>query len=336
MRRRGVSGSAVGFLILAVVSLAAPGFGATMYDYCQIPPYVNQLTPPNVMILMDTSGSMFNFAYDDNVTGQQYQCYNAACSNYLPSKDYYGYFNSSYWYTYSTNLFEVAGPKYDNNGNPTRPNSNTWDGNFLNWLTMRRVDVLRKVLTGGRPSADKLDGQAPDDQIRGYLKSYSNVNNVTPFSGNKTFTFLVPASQTGNPPATFSVSGESVTYRVEVRVPLPVEGVLQTVIREKARIGLAVFNPPKSGSDLGEGGQVLVSVGGGSLPSVINQINLTNPNSNTELGEALWTIAGYFARQSAISGVGSPGPMYHSADYQVNAQNDPLNYGSGGSPRYPY
>ncbi len=327
MRPRGISGSAVGFLALALVCLAAPGFGAGMYDYCQIPPYVNQLTPPNVMILMDSSGSMFNFAYNDN-TGELYQCYTAPCSTYNPSKDYYGYFNSNAWYRYQSNVFEVAATKAAGRPDTTT----TWDGNFLNWLTMRRVDVMRKVLTGGKPSADKLTGQMADSTIRGYLKSYSNVNSVTPFSGNKTFTFTC----TGGNVSQFTVSSEPGSYLVQVRVPLPVEGVLQTVVREKARLGLAFFNPPK-GADTGEGANVIVSVGGGSLPSTIAQINLSPCNSNTQLGEALWSIAGYFARVSELdSQVGTPAPMYHPADYQTNAQNDPLNYGSGGSPRYPY
>jgi len=197
---------------------------------------------------------------------------------------------------------------------------------------MRRVDVMRKVLTGGRPSADKLTGQMPDATSRGILKRHGNANDVSPFSGIKTFTF----SATGSGTATFTVSGEPGSYSVQVRVPLPVEGVLQTVIREKARLGLAFFNPPKSMADLGQGAEVRVSVGGGSLPSTINEINLSTPNSNTPLGEALWSIAGYFARAGSIGSVGSPGPMYHSADYGTNAQNDPMNYGSAGSPRYPY
>jgi len=49
---------------------------------------------------------------------------------------YYGYFEPYKKYTYSSNVFYR-----DTNG--------TWDGNFLNWVTMRRVDVVRKVLMGG-------------------------------------------------------------------------------------------------------------------------------------------------------------------------------------------
>ena len=34
-----------------------------MNDYCLVPPYVIQDVPPNVMIVLDNSGSMFNLAY---------------------------------------------------------------------------------------------------------------------------------------------------------------------------------------------------------------------------------------------------------------------------------
>ena len=318
-----------------------------MYDYCQIPPYVNQLTPPNVMILMDTSGSMFNFAYFDgfatpNVSTDDNMCNDGAdpCVLYdgvgspgaYPAYKYYGYFNPDAWYTYSSNVFTNAGPKLNANGTPATRPASSWDGNFLNWLTMRRVDVLRKVLTGGRPSADKLTAEIADDPSRGVYKQYGNASAVSPYSGNKTFTFTAGGSGTSS----FTVSGETGSFSVTVQVPLPVEGILQSVVREKARLGLAFFNPPISGGDLGEGAEVRVPIGGGSLPSTINEINLSRPDSNTPLGEALWSIAGYFARMSAIGSVGSPGPRYHSADYSTNALNDPMNYGSGGSPRYPY
>ena len=36
---------------------------AVMDDYCVVPPYVIQDVAPNVMFLVDNSGSMFNFAY---------------------------------------------------------------------------------------------------------------------------------------------------------------------------------------------------------------------------------------------------------------------------------
>ena len=49
---------------------------------------------------------------------------------------YYGYFDPSSRYTYNSNDF-------------VRSANGEWSGNWLNWLSMRRIDVLRKVLMGG-------------------------------------------------------------------------------------------------------------------------------------------------------------------------------------------
>ena len=54
------------YLLVAVVlaSLALPSASqAAMTDYCIVPPYVVQNVPPNVMLVVDISGSMYNFAY---------------------------------------------------------------------------------------------------------------------------------------------------------------------------------------------------------------------------------------------------------------------------------
>lgn len=335
MRLRGVSAFSIGIALLALVGLAAPVFAAGMYDYCQIPPYVNQLTPPDVMILMDSSLSMLNFAYWDNNDSPPNACNDISrpCDGYeewgaYPGYKYYGYFNADRWYVYSANVFVDAGPKLNANGTPATRPANSWDGNFLNWLTMRRVDVMRKVLTGGRPSADKLTGEIADNVDRGIYKQHGNAATVSPYSGTKQFTFRTGGAGTSS--FDVVVGGITYNYSVTVQVPLPVEGVLQTVVREKARLGLAFFNPGDDGAN------VRVPISGGSLSSTINEINLSQPNSNTPIGESLWTLAGYFARVASIPSVGSPGPRYNPPDYGVNANDDPMNYGSGGSPRYPY
>ena len=49
------------FLFLNFLSLKS--LDAAMVDYCIVPPYVIQDVPPNVMIVLDNSGSMFNLAY---------------------------------------------------------------------------------------------------------------------------------------------------------------------------------------------------------------------------------------------------------------------------------
>lgn len=119
---------------------------------------------------------------------------------YQPSRfDYYGYFDSNKCYTYSGNQFTPAkiGRALSVNNLGTSGTHNTyklcsptngtkasyWSGDFLNYLTMARIDVLRKVLFGGKRNsqAGKPDvlGRAlipQDAHAWGYQYTSNSVN----------------------------------------------------------------------------------------------------------------------------------------------------------------
>jgi type IV pilus assembly protein PilY1 len=298
---------------------------------------------------------MFNFAYSDGfnttATGDDNSCANSGspCTGFTnpgtyPTYKYYGYFNPDYWYTYTSNRFIFTAPKTGSGLTGARSkNAAEWDGNFLNWLTMRRIDVIRKVMTGGKGSNgdgsgfDRLVGEKADCDSRGTYKQTTNVENYvdTAYSGTRCLRVETGGGScngSGSGTPSFDISsGASCSsfgsdYNVGVRVPVPVEGVLQRVVGARARIGLTFYNT-------NEGGYVQVYVSGGSLSSTVNQINLTRPSANTPLGETIWTTTGYFAQQASIAG--GPGPRYAPGDYQINNNVDPFNYGTGGQPRYP-
>jgi type IV pilus assembly protein PilY1 len=335
-------------LFLAFFSLRDPD--AAMTDYCVVPPYVIQDVAPNVMIVLDNSGSMFNFAYFDGfnttTTSDDNLCVDNAspCIGFItpgtyPTYKYYGYFNPDYWYTYSTPRFVPTAPKTGSGlpGARTK-NSDEWDGNFLNWLTMRRVDIIRKVLTGGAKATgegtgySKLRGEIADCDGRGRHKQITNAENYTPYAGTQILTVDTLGRSScdggGSGTSSFSVSGN--TFNVAVRVPDPVEGVLQDVVGTRARLGLSFYNV---NAPTPQGGFIRVNVASGSLSSTVNEINIKRPNSNTPLAETLWTVTGYFAQQATIEG--GPGPRYSSGDFQINNNVDPYNYGTGGQPRWP-
>jgi len=327
----------VSFLFIILYSRNADA--AIMEDYCTAPPYVIQNVPPNIMILLDNSGSMFNFAYFDGFTTTTTAddnmcdavgtpCTGFATPGAYPTYKFYGYFNPDYWYTYTTNRFIPTTPKNTSGlTGGTAKAATEWDGNFLNWLTMRRTDIVRKVMTGGRvvggegTGFDKLRGEQADGSVRGIYKSTvaADTANYTQNTGAKTYTFSTGAAAI----STFTVSGGGGTFNVAVRVSTPVEGALQRVVGAKARVGLTFYNTDT-------GGHVQTSIAGTSLSAVVNQINLTNPSTWTPLGEALWTVTGYFAQQASIAG--GPGPRYFGGDFTINNANDPLNYGTGGLP----
>lgn len=354
---------------VAAASLVVPNrtAGAAMNDYCQVPPYVVQNIPPNVLILLDISGSMMNNAYFDgietrNTSADDIGCtINAPCMKYnytgrLSTHRYYGYFDPYKWYTYVNGVFIASA------STSKTPGDSLWSGDFLNWLTMRRIDIMRKVLTGGRPNGDKIDGEIPDYDGRGLFKRITSADAgaYTPFTttGNKDVIFIfgtgnagtssfdayqAPNNTTSNNVVTSSdkitsqVSNQSI--KVNVQVPLPVEGVLQTVVGARARVGLEFYH-------VNDGGAVVTDVGKNktvgtktvsSLSDTINQINLSRPSTNTPLAEALWTATGYFAQQNTITGYTSPadtGPNYAN-DYGTSNNSDPVNFGTGGTPRWP-
>ncbi|MBI5342872.1 MAG: hypothetical protein HZB63_06105, partial [Deltaproteobacteria bacterium] len=338
-------------LLAAFLSVAAaPGpLQAAMTDYCIVPPYVVQNIQPNVMIVVDTSGSMFNLAYSDGfhttTTSDDNPCTNSGspCTGYTnpgtyPNYKYYGYFNQDYWYTYSSSggKFIQSAPKTNSGLSGARAKtSSEWDGSFLNWLTMRRLDVLRKVMTGGKRAGgegtgwDKVEGEKSDCDARGIYKQITNSENYTQFTGTKSFSLNYQSASCdggGSGISSFSVSGGGGTFNVRVVVPSPVTGVLQDVVGSRARIGLGIYN-------VNEGGDVRVNVGAGSLSSTVNEINNTRPFTNTPLAETLWSMTGYFAQQSSM--LSGPGPRYSTSDYQISTSADPMNYGQGVTSRWP-
>lgn len=332
------------FIFLFITGVTLNVAHAVMEDYCLVPPYVIQNNPPNVMIVMDNSGSMFNFAYydgydtlstsDDNMCDDVY----TPCTAYDPTHTYYGYFNSSYWYSYGSNKFQPTVLK-----SSRAKGSSEWDGNFLNWLTMRRIDIIRKVMTGGKTTSQaRLVAEQADWVGRGVYKSVTNFGTYgdsgysgdrcvrLSSGGSRTPYFTVLNDDNGACYKSYHVSG-TYTIQIEREDPTqPVEGVLQQVAGTRARVGLALYHV---NATTPEGGFIQTTIDGSSLTSTINQINLTRPDSNTPLAETLWTVTGYFAQQSSM--LSGPGPRYQSGDYQINNNVDPYNFGTGGAPRYP-
>ena len=363
-------------LFALALGLVFPGAALAMSnsDYSIVPSYVVQNVPPNIMILLDNSGSFYNFAYRDGFSN----CTTAAtaCTGFDPTQKYYGYFNSNVWYQYSSSRFAA------DSSNPTNatiaPNSYTsvvnpntasdWDGNFLNWLTMRETDVARKALTGGLCTGahgcgynggtdskgfDRLVGIGVDSvSLRGGYKQFPgslDPNNYSPYTNTNIIFEWTDNESSGN----FNVvnnggqcpGSSTCNYNVKVQVPVGVKGVLQKVVGAKARVGLATFgapfNEPNKYGDTGDGdgANVQVNIGGGVLNSVINKINNVKPTANTPLGEALFEVAGYFGQVSSyfnqIPSPG-PGPNYTGGSYATsNAGDDPYNYGTSGHPQYP-
>src|SRR5690606_25946572 len=124
-------------------------------------------------------------------------------TTYQDKFDYSGYFDSGLCYSYSTsnNRFKAAAVATDLDGNGKAHecgtgsgNTTLWSGNFLNWISMSRIDVLRYVLFGGYRSSDTATrtvlerANIPND-LHAWSKVYgqSDINYYAPFTGTQSF-----------------------------------------------------------------------------------------------------------------------------------------------------
>lgn len=111
-------------------------------------------------------------------------------TTYTDSIDYYGYFDSNKCYTYST-TYDRYIPSAFATGTHNHYCSGQWSGNFLNWATMTRMDVVRKLLYGGKRSSDSstltvLERQYLPTDAHAFAKYYngSDISSLTPFTAS--------------------------------------------------------------------------------------------------------------------------------------------------------
>jgi type IV pilus assembly protein PilY1 len=70
-----------------------------------------------------------------------------------PATNYYGVFDPTKCYQYATGALELfrTGGSFSKSASSDCPDpTHPWDGNVLNYVSMRRIDVAKWVLTGGK------------------------------------------------------------------------------------------------------------------------------------------------------------------------------------------
>jgi type IV pilus assembly protein PilY1 len=141
---------AVACLLPAMSTWGAAPTAATYTAIQAIPPNI-QSTPakPLVMINLSRDHQLFYRAYNEF---SDYDGDGAPDGTYLHTVRYSGYFDTTKCYTYN-NTDKVFSPSGLASG-ANKLCTGKWHGNFLNWATMTRIDVLRKVLYGGSRSTD--------------------------------------------------------------------------------------------------------------------------------------------------------------------------------------
>ena len=161
-----------------------------------IPPnIISTSNKPMMMLVSSKDHTLFAPIYTDyeDVDGD-----GVLDTTFKPAFKYYGYFDSVKCYAYQNNRFEPTTKAIiKSNGAFTCPaTAALWSGNFLNWATMSRVDVIRKMLYGGKRSTDGYaDGSNQVSttvlervnlsiDAHSYVKHYfgQDIRDYTPFS----------------------------------------------------------------------------------------------------------------------------------------------------------
>ena len=253
-------------------------------DYTAFPIFHLSTVAPNILIILDNSASMNEPAYQ---------------GDYDDETQYYGYFEPHKKYSYGSNVF-------------VRDESGPWDGNFLNWLTMRRIDVARKVLMGGLATSRQGTGnqtnigEAPSIAGYDFVKTIIDTFGVTPYGGASAKTYLVDG---GN----FYVDGMTYVIRVDKNMntypdeaPSFVDGNIAGVLQkigDKARWGNMFFN---YGTGHNQSGGSVVSTVGTNMTSLITDLQNTACDTFTPLAEAYYVAMQYFKQEDPQDGLDYP------------------------------
>lgn len=177
-------------------SSSSSSTSSSISEPSQVPLFLKSSAKPHIALVMSLDQELSKKAYSDysNLDGG---LLSMADTTYRNNFSYYGYFNSDWCYTYndtgtaSTSHFT---PSVQANNHQCAA-STAWSGNFLNWVSMTRMDILRKVLFGGKRSVDSttqtiLERAYIPSDVHAFVKVYdaADIALYTPFanaSGSK-------------------------------------------------------------------------------------------------------------------------------------------------------
>ncbi len=133
-------------LVIIFILLPFNTLAQTLPDHTAYPPFLCQSTP-SVLIILDNSKSMLLPANADyfelNPNAPPLSSPDGLSFNI--NEPYVGYFDPNAVYSYN-NAFDL----FTKNNTGTVTTEEWMKGNILNWITMRRIDIARKVLVGGK------------------------------------------------------------------------------------------------------------------------------------------------------------------------------------------
>ena len=288
------------FIILCTGTAYGAFSEPSMAQYTCFPIFQVNAVEPSILIILDNSSSMNEIAYPDP---------------YDHNTVYYGYFEPYVRYSYASSLF-------------TRDPSGDWDGNFLNWASMRRIDVSRKVLMGGLATSRTGGGNQTNigdsgsgvwvdqetywDNVPVDCGLYESDSDPAAVPGTSR---LVWCQLDGGEFRMWHYDGAAwideglFTIRVAKDITYPDEasnfvdgnlaGVLQKV-GSRARWGNEFFNAGNGNN--GSGGRIVSPVGT-NMTSLVTDLQNTACDTYTPLAEAYYVAMQYFRQLPVEPGV---------------------------------
>lgn len=154
---------AVGLSALFILGAHAPGTNAAPLSLANVPLFLTQGTQPLTLLAMGRDHKLYFEAYDDASDLDNDGVLDLGYKGHVlkvpadPSQgyklNYFGYFDSFKCYSYNSGQGRFEPVRATTDKKCTVVDSE-WSGDFLNYLTMSRMDILRKVLFGGYRSTD--------------------------------------------------------------------------------------------------------------------------------------------------------------------------------------
>lgn len=152
-------------------------------DISQTPLFLSNPVAPIVMLTLSNDEQLYYTAFpeyaDLNGDGK-------ADKTYINDFNYYGYFDPGKCYSYDGSKFV---PQYLTDDHYCTDSSGEWSGNFLNWVSMARIDIVRKILYGGYRSTDTssetvLERTYLPNDTHSWVRYYdgADLSKLTPFT----------------------------------------------------------------------------------------------------------------------------------------------------------
>ena len=239
MKRNGLNALAVAMTSVSLMAGTGTALAQNMADYTNMPIFLNQSVPPNILFLVDMgnftlqaaySGSNHQYPisfktgtatvsqYASNVTvnsqtGDDLVAVNnsgvaintlnevSPADLFDSTKSYYGMFDPLRCYTTDSNSFNYGSVKATVS---TACAATHWDGNFMNWLTQRKKEMIYQVVIGGKPIPAQANADGSANNLNGEPKTGENGSTASCSSNSNScwryVKFVPAATLTGRVP----------------------------------------------------------------------------------------------------------------------------------------